>query len=145
METNKAPKPANIERQENHDCQQFFGPVSGCVFAMPGSHVTMPSEKPSHQQFDAAVPQPDEELFRFIHPSVTDEKERIKIHQEVKNLVRGYPIPEIFKHLNTMAEKERIYYKTINHATFREELERLGLPDDSQPNYSAKTFDKHFK
>lgn len=142
MEENKAQKPEYIGKQENNNCQQFFGPVSGCVFAMPGSHVTMPSEKPSPQQ--PRVPQPGEELFRFIHPSVTDEKERIKIHQEVKNLVSGYPIPEIFQHLNQMAEKERIYYKTINHAIFREELERLGLPDDSQPNYSTKTFDKHF-
>lgn len=32
-------KPVHIERQENHNCQQFFGPVTGCVFAMPGATV----------------------------------------------------------------------------------------------------------
>jgi len=29
----------SIDKQENHNCQQFFGPISGCVFAMPGSTV----------------------------------------------------------------------------------------------------------
>ena len=32
-------KPVHIERQENHNCQQFYGPVTGCVFAMPGARV----------------------------------------------------------------------------------------------------------
>jgi len=41
-----------IENQTNNNCQQFFGPVSGCVFAMPGSHVTQttsptPSSSPN--------------------------------------------------------------------------------------------------
>ena len=43
METDKAQKPEYIEHQENHNCQQFFGPVSGCVFAMAGSYVGMPN------------------------------------------------------------------------------------------------------
>ena len=32
-------KPVHIEKQENHNCQQFYGPVTGCVFAMPGATV----------------------------------------------------------------------------------------------------------
>ena len=32
-------KPIHIEKQENHNCQQFYGPVTGCVFAMPGATV----------------------------------------------------------------------------------------------------------
>ena len=43
METNQIQKPEYIEHQENNNCQQFFGPVSGCVFAMPGSYVGMPN------------------------------------------------------------------------------------------------------
>lgn len=31
--------PANIHEQHNTNCQQFFGPVTGCVFAMPGANV----------------------------------------------------------------------------------------------------------
>lgn len=43
METNKAQKPEYIENQVNNNCQQFFGTVTGCVFAMPGSNVGMPN------------------------------------------------------------------------------------------------------
>lgn len=31
--------PANITHQTNNNCQQFFGPVSNCVFGMPGCNV----------------------------------------------------------------------------------------------------------
>lgn len=43
METNKAQKPEYIENQVNNNCQQFFGKVENCVFAMAGSHVGMPT------------------------------------------------------------------------------------------------------
>ena len=32
-------KPVYIKEQQNHNCQQFYGPVTGCVFAMPGAVV----------------------------------------------------------------------------------------------------------
>lgn len=131
MEENKAYKPEYIENQTNNNCQQFFGNMYNCVFTMPGD-----ADKP--------VPQIEEELFRFIHPTVTDENERIKVHQEVKNLVRSYPLPDVFDHLDKMAKNNRVYYKKLNHAVLRSELERLGLPNDTQPGYTAKTFDKHF-
>lgn len=34
-----AEKPQYIKEQHNHGCQQFYGPVVGCVFAMPGANV----------------------------------------------------------------------------------------------------------
>ena len=37
--TPDAPKPHYIREQHNHNCQQFFGPVTGCIFAMPGANV----------------------------------------------------------------------------------------------------------
>lgn len=42
-------KPQYIHEQHNTNCQQFFGPVTGCVFAMPGANVyqTPPSPKPT--------------------------------------------------------------------------------------------------
>ena len=45
METNLPQKPEYIENQVNNNCQQFFGPVSNCVFAMAGSHVGLPSQE----------------------------------------------------------------------------------------------------
>ena len=32
-------KPVYINEQHNNNCQQFYGPVTGCVFAMPGANV----------------------------------------------------------------------------------------------------------
>lgn len=32
-------KPVYIHEQHNNNCQQFYGPVTGCVFAMPGAVV----------------------------------------------------------------------------------------------------------
>ena len=32
-------KPVYINEQRNHNCQRFYGPVTGCVFAMPGATV----------------------------------------------------------------------------------------------------------
>lgn len=136
MEDNKANKPEYIENQVNNNCQQFFGNMYNCVFTMPGDDNAKPEP--------ASLPQIEEELFRFIHPKITDEKERREVHQEVKNLVKNYPMPNIFNHLDEMAKNERVYYKTLNHAIVRAELERLGLPDESQPGYTTKTFDKHF-
>lgn len=39
QQTVQPAKPQYIHEQHNHGCQQFFGPVTGCVFAMPGANV----------------------------------------------------------------------------------------------------------
>lgn len=52
METNKAQKPEYIEHQENNNCQQFYGPISGCVFAMPGSTVNMQAPQPNQEPIE---------------------------------------------------------------------------------------------
>ncbi len=33
-------RPQYIREQHNSGCQQFFGPVTGCIFAMPGANIT---------------------------------------------------------------------------------------------------------
>lgn len=51
--------PANITHQTNNNCQQFFGPVTGCVFAMPGANVCPPSApapKPRAQKKSSTLP-----------------------------------------------------------------------------------------
>ncbi len=47
-------KPMYIKEQHNHNCQQFFGPVTGCVFAMPGANVY---QTPSGVEPKASVPE----------------------------------------------------------------------------------------
>jgi hypothetical protein len=37
MQTAEDYKPTYIQEQHNHNCQQFFGPISNCTFMMPAS------------------------------------------------------------------------------------------------------------
>jgi len=54
-------KPQYIREQHNHNCQQFFGDISGCVFAMPGStvHLNQPAAPaPAETPAPPAKPKP---------------------------------------------------------------------------------------
>ena len=69
-------KPVYIKEQHNHNCQQFFGNVTGCVFAMPGAVVNQtPSgvePKASAPQNATCNPQPDKksiiDYVMKLHP-----------------------------------------------------------------------------
>lgn len=91
-----------------------------------------------------ATPEPPQmDLFKYIHPSVTDVEERIKIHREVQNLVRTLPLSEICRYLRQMYKDRRVYLNVKTDAMF-DELHRLGMPDDSQPGFSLKNFQNYF-
>lgn len=92
----------------------------------------------------AATPEPPEmEMFKYIHPSVTDVEERVKIHREVQNLVRTLPLSEICRYLRQMYKDKRVYLNVKTDAMF-DELHRLGMPDESQPGFSLKNFQNYF-
>ena len=69
-------KPVYIHEQHNNNCQQFFGNVTGCVFAMPGATVYQtPSgvgPKASAPENATCNPQPDKksilEYVMRLHP-----------------------------------------------------------------------------
>ena len=95
METNKAYKPEYIENQVNNNCQQFFAPISGCVFAMPGSHVHMtpnsdavPQGTPYEAEDELQTPEPTSRgpkkysLFRDKY----DERDEARTKTEVERL-----------------------------------------------------------
>lgn len=87
--------------------------------------------------------QPKVELFRFIHPSITDEAERLKIHREIENLVRTLPLPDICRYLMEMRKNSRVYLSVKPEIMF-EELHRMGMPDETQPGFSMKNFRSYF-
>ena len=82
-------------------------------------------------------------LFRFIHPSVTDEAERIQIHREVVNLVTHLPLPEVCRYLQQMKHDNRVFLCSKPETMF-EELHRLGLPPESTPGFSKKNFMNYY-
>ena len=87
--------------------------------------------------------QPQLDLFKFIHPSITDESERIKIHREIQNLVRTLPLPEICRYLMGMRKNNRVYL-TVKPELMFDELHRMGMPDETTPGFSMKNFRSYF-
>ena len=89
------------------------------------------------------APTADIPLFKFIHPCITDDKEKRKIHGEVANLVQTLPLPEICRYMRQMYREKRIYLNVKIEAMF-DELHRMGLPDEETPGYSLKNFQNYF-
>ena len=85
----------------------------------------------------------DRQLFRFIHPAVVDDGERLKVHCEVCNLAKNFPMVTICKHLSQMKRDNRVYLGVKPELMF-EELHRIGMPDDETEGFSYKNFMHHF-
>jgi len=131
--------------QTNENCQVFTGPISGCVFAMPGATV---NQSPV-QQVDSAKPvvadgvagivhevRRDEDRFHFIHPELDDD-EAWRIHDAVKRLVAHQKVPEICQYLKELKQKGKVMLPQKS-ASMYNELVRLGMPTGD--GYSEKHF-----
>lgn len=82
-------------------------------------------------------------LFKYIHPSVVEDKDRLRIHREVCNLVRNFPLVDICKHLQQM-RRDKLVYLSIKPEVMFDELHRLGMPDEQTQGFSYKNFMHHF-
>ena len=77
-------KPVYIGEQHNHNCQQFYGPVTGCVFAMPGAQVYQQPEARAHAEPESATCNPQLskkhvlEYVMRLHPAQVREEWRDK-------------------------------------------------------------------
>lgn len=94
------------------------------------------------EEVDKAVD--DIEFCHFIHPSVTDDKEKIQIHKEIENLVRCNTIPNICSYLNQMAEVSRILLP-IEPVSALKELRRMGMPGEDAEGFKYKNFAKYYR
>ena len=86
----------------------------------------------------------DIELCHFIHPSVTDDKEKIQIHKEIENLVRCNTIPNICSYLSKMAGDSRILLP-IEPVSALKELRRMGMPGEDKEGFTYKNFSKYYR
>ena len=84
------------------------------------------------------------ELCHFIHPSVTDDKEKIQIHKEIENLVRSTTIPNICSYLSKMAGDSRILLP-IEPTSALKELRRMGMPGEDAEGFKYKNFAKYYR
>ena len=94
------------------------------------------------EEVDKAVD--DIELCHFIHPSVTDDKEKIQIHKEIENLVRSTTIPNICSYLSKMAGDSRILLP-IEPTSALKELRRMGMPGEDAEGFKYKNFAKYYR
>lgn len=83
----------------------------------------------------------EEELFRFIHPSVFGGGEW-QVHNEVKHLVARQGIQEICAYLKKMADEKKILLPQSPSAAYAE-LVRMGMP--SGEGFNEKTFQKYYR
>ena len=86
----------------------------------------------------------DIELCHFIHPSVTDDKEKMQIHREIENLVRCNTIPNICSYLSKMADDSRILLP-IEPISALKELRRMGMPGEDAEGFKYKNFAKYYR
>ena len=103
----------------------------------------IPPTTPESAASTSTTDQPQVELFKYIHPSVTDMMERQKIHLELQNLVKNFSLPDICRYLNDMRKENKVYLNVKPEAMF-EELHRLGMPDENTPGFSLKNFRSYF-
>ncbi len=94
------------------------------------------------EEVDKAVD--DIEFCHFIHPSVTDDKEKIQIHKEIENLVRCNTIPNICSYLSKMAGDSRILLP-IEPTSALKELRRMGMPGEDAEGFKYKNFAKYYR
>ena len=85
--------------------------------------------------------EPHEDLFHFIHPSVSGEREW-EIHEEVKRLVKRQGIQEICRYLFEMEARGEAFLPQMTSVAYVE-LVRMGMPNGE--GYSEKYFAKHYK
>ncbi len=132
-----------IIHQTNENCQVFNGPISGCVFAMPGSTVNQaPVQKvdTGKSKLSDNNKERKEDLFHFIHPELDDE-EAWHIHDAVKRLVANQKVPEICEYLKELKKNGKVMLPS-NSLVMYNELVRLGMP--TSDGYSEKHFKNYY-
>ncbi len=82
----------------------------------------------------------DEELFKFIHPAISDE-DGVAIHNEVKRLVKRQSVQVICEYLQQMARDKKILLPH-NPSSVYAELVRLGMSTGT--GFSEKHFSNHY-
>ena len=106
-------------------------------------HEDMMRLKPELKDMEKQTPHTkttDEELCKFIHPTIGDEEGRL-IHEEIKRLVRRNGVQMICEYLLQMASEKKILLPP-NPSIAYAELVRLGMPNGE--GYSEKYFRNHY-
>ncbi len=98
-------KPVYIEKQENHNCQQFYGPVSGCVFAMPGATVNQyPGATHAHGKVSVTA-EADEALAEKLVPVFFGNRELVA---EFMGRIKGAKPTDVTAEVNRLLKERKV-------------------------------------
>lgn len=96
-------KPVHIGKQENHNCQQFFGNVTGCVFAMPGAVVNQyPTDGIAKSTLTKEV---DESLVDKLAPVFYGNRELVS---EFLGRIKGTKPTDVTAEVNRLLKERKV-------------------------------------
>ena len=87
-----------------------------------------------------ATPRQDEEMFKFVHPSLDDEA-AWQVHNEVKRLVKRQGVQEICLYLRKLVSEDKIYLPIMPSVAYAE-LVRMGMP--TTEGFGERYFSKQY-
>lgn len=96
---------------------------------------------PKSNKDDEKCEVPEGGFFKYIYPSISDDREKLQIHNEVRTLVTHYAIPDICSYLKGMAKEKRIMLPQQSSMAY-DELVRMGMPNGE--GFTLKTFQNNY-
>jgi len=85
----------------------------------------------------------EDDICHLIHPAVLDEYEQIKIHKEIKNLVKDKPVRDICLYLRTLEKAGKILLPKESKLAIAE-LQRMGMPNENTKGFTYNNFNKYY-
>jgi len=116
-----------IIHQKNENCQVFNGPISGCVFAMPGSNVTQQTGQPAEQQMEEDI-----DVAAKLSPIFYGDKNQAK---EFLAAIQGMKPTQITDLVKKWVAARKISEKSKNRDLWKV-LHEAGLYDRSEANWN---------
>ena len=124
---------------QNNNCTQIENQYN-ITYMMPTTET--PSYSTTQQMPTSDIPQ--ENLFKYIHVSVTADNERAEIHRMVCNIVHLPKMQLVCEELYKLMKNHKVLC-TINPESMLSELRRLGLPTADINGFSDKNFYHYYK
>ena len=127
-------KPVYIEKQENHNCQQFYGPVTGCVFAMPGATVNQyPGATHAHGKAPVTE-EVDEALAEKLVPVFFGNRELVA---EFMGRIKGAKPTDVTAEVNRLLKERKVSDISCNKALW-EILHENGFYAPTLSNWNSQ-------
>ena len=86
----------------------------------------------------------EEDLFKYIHYDIDDDRERVRVHKAICHIVKLPKMQQVIDALKELMDNKRIM-RTIKQDAMLAELRRLGLPDGSTTGFSDNNFFSAYK